>query len=226
MAVTPKLGLYLPEGTDTNHTETSINEQMKIIDNSFRVAVCKDASELPPTPYKGQLAYREDIHELHYWDDLSSSWVYILGRRNAWGRVAEAKNSTKGPDVGPNQEKGPYLSVTYNQIKGRIYSVNWNAETDSPNNGDFGTNQFRIRYRLGNSVSVSDSLLYWQWVDQANAETTASVSHAGGFSYTAETTGQITLGTFLWRGSSFPTIYFAPGHENNIIVEDVGWSNV
>lgn len=225
MATTDKLGLYLPEGTDLVDPETAINDQMKIIDNNFKVEVCVDASELPVTPYDGQLAYREDVHQLFYWNELNGEWVFILGRKDAWGKKGYQVNITKGDDVGRNEEKGPYISLTFNQLEGRIYRVSWNMETDSPGGGDFGTNQLRVRYKFSTSVDVSDSLLYWNWLDHMNGQSTNSVSHSGGFSYTADRDAQVTLGVFLWRGNSSPTIYYAPGHDNNLMVEDIGWSD-
>lgn len=228
MPTTSKLGLYLPEGDDlARDIDLSVNDQMKIIDNNFKVEIVPTFADLPVAPYDGQLGYIEDNQELYYWNALNVAWVYILGRKDGWGKKFYEKKSTASEEVGKNQEKGPYITATYNQQEGRIYRVSWNVETDSPGGGDFGDNYLRIRYKLSNSVGVADQLLYWMWIDHMTSGGTNSCSHSGDFTYTAESTGQISLGMFLARGnvSVNDIIYFSSGHDNNLMVEDVGWSD-
>lgn len=224
MATTDKLKLYLPLGDDFADVQVSVNDQMKIIDNSFKVEIVPNEAGLPAVPYKGQLAYREDIHELYYWDNISASWIYILSRKNAWGRRAQAHTNVAGENVSAGQEKGPYLTCTYNQVVGRSYKVSWNMSLDSPGNGDFGDNRLRIRSKVGPSVEVTDNLLYWIWLDYLAGGASQRVSGSGFFSYTAESTGQITLGVFLARAGVAATAFFAENCDNNIIVEDIGWN--
>lgn len=224
MATTSKLGLYLPQGTDLVDIKQAHNDQMALIDNNLRVVVLAHLTDKPVGDFNGQFAYAEDVSELYYWKASTTSWIYICSRKNGWGKKGRVFTDIASPEVGANQETGPYLSLTYNQLIGRIYKVSWTVETDSPNTGNFGDNKLRFRYKMGSSVDVVDTEINWMWLDHMNNGGTNSVSHSGGFTYTAESTGQITIGMFLAKIAGGAKIYLASSQHNEMIIEDIGWN--
>jgi hypothetical protein len=221
MANTTKLGLYLPVGSDLADVETSLRTQLQSIDDKIPVHVCTQAT-LPVTNlWIGKLVWLTDLNEL--WFYSSTGWKFILSRSSAWGRKAFSVNNAVGPTVSRNEEKGPYLSCTFNQIQGRLYRIGYSVETDSPNSTDFG-NQIRIRYKYDSSVSVSDSLLYSMWADQNKNGSTSSVGHSSTFTYTAGQTRQVTFGLFLYRNDQgSEQVFLGGGNYNSLFAEDVGW---
>lgn len=227
MAVTSKLGLYLPQGTDLADVQTMINDQLQKIDDNITVQFVTNAT-LPASPFLGKVIYNTDTKELRYWS--GSAWIFICSPKDAWGVRSFQKNETAGPDVGYNQEKGsaannslPFITCTFNQIKNRIYRVAYSVQTDSSSATDYGGSKINLRYKFGNSVDVADPVLYWQYADMQKNGTTFSVDHVGGFAYTADRTSQISIGMYLTRyeNTAF-TLHFVAGANNIMFVEDVG----
>lgn len=220
MATTTKLGLYLPVGGDFSDVEVSLKPQLQLIDDGKDVKVVTNFGDLG-TSYSGRLGWVKSENALYFWN--GGSWIEILKRANAWGKMAYSSSELVGTKVSSGQE-ATYLKGTYNQIKDRIYKISYSVVCDSDNVGGFGNNKINLRYRFGNDVGTSDALLFWKWADVINNITTIGVTHQGTITYTADRNAQITIGMSISRSGGAQNIYFASGNHNNLMIEDIGWS--
>lgn len=220
MTLTPKLGLYQAVGTDIDHAEHSISDQMQIIDDKFDVIECTSLTR-PGAPFMGQMIFESDTLLLGEWN--GTIWRVLADPHVSFGRMAY--QSVAGPlaAVGKNAEDGPFLSGTYTEISGRKYRISFSINLDSSGSpSEFGGSKVNIRNKAGGSVSKVDSLAYWIWADLMTNGTDEAVNSQGFYEYTAAATRQVTYGLFLSRDNTNGTILMNGAQFHNFIVEDVG----
>jgi hypothetical protein len=128
MAVTPRLQLYKPVGTDLVSVDDHLNDQYDIIDAKACCALIAPNASPPTADFVGQEWFTSDTKVFKFWD--GSSWVTIPFATGISGpqgpgyrAFIQGTWTTDIFTVTPGVEVGPILPVTFNFKNGKAYRV-------------------------------------------------------------------------------------------------------
>lgn len=210
MAVTPRLQLYKPVGTDLVSVDDHLNDQYDIIDAKACCALIAPNASPPTAEFVGQEWFTSDTKVFKFWD--GSSWVTIpfaaIGSSGAqttgYRAFQQATHTTDIFTVTPNTEVGPILPVTFNVTNGKVYRIIYLTlikELDSTTNprcyasvkvSDGATVNTGGELRTKNTVEIGS-------LNTSNTELSYCIINAN---YVPAATKQVTAGLFLAKDAS------------------------
>lgn len=206
---------YIPE---VSNVLTAVSDQSTIIDPKAFVIGCTSGTR-PGSPYTGQLIYETDTGNVMRYS--GSAWVYVSNKNQPRGYVGFNFITANSATVAATEEKGPMQSVTWTAIAGRSYLITFGFSLDHTAGSD-AVAFCRIRSALGATVDITGTIQCIFECDVNDNATGASMTQNFLCPYSALTSGQTTVGTFLGRGNTGDAkIIIATGYQY-ILVEDIG----
>lgn len=224
MAVTTKLGLNLPSGSDPCDGENHIGQPMGKINDLFDAYPCTAATRPATNLYTGRLIWERDTGLLRAYDVGAVAWKTIAKKNHARGKVGLVTSTSASANATKNTEVGSYLSITYTPVALRVYVAKFSLNFRSSDQHDIGDSQIRLRLSNSGSVSVSDSQVYFMWADYTDDTGGGSVPIQGFYIWIEGSSPPATktLGLFIYHGNSTGTFQCEAGNYNVMSIEDWG----
>jgi hypothetical protein len=210
MAVTTRLQLYKPVGTDLVSVDDHLNDQYDIIDAKACKAIVAPNGSPPTADFVGQEWFTSDTKEFKFWN--GSSWVTIpfaSGVSVPLGPGYRGFNqgtwSTDIFTVTPNTEVGPILPFTLSVKNGKSYRLIYNVLIKTLDNQSPAAKCWVMtRVSDGTSATTSGELRTKQLV--AISRLNSAVSEHSycivNCTFTSNADKTVTVGLFLAKNSS------------------------
>lgn len=218
MAVTPKLGLYLPVSTEIVDVRTAIHPQLNAIDAAMDAQRCHSTLR-PGSPFTGMVIYEYNTQKIYYWN--GTGWIFVAGNNGPGGRVA-LSSSTAALSTTSSNKSGPYLPTTFPVIPGRVYLLHIDLALEAP----AATEAFiEVRLAQGNTVAVTDPSIGNIGMDVENfINFPTNQSFCIPWTPSGTTTGLWTAGLWLFKpgGTAGANVSISANNYNMLAIEEIG----
>lgn len=218
MAVTSKLGMYLPVGADIVDVRAHVQNQLVAIDGGIDAEVCSSAAR-PASPYTGKVIYEFNTKQMLYWN--GASWIYLAGNNGPGGRVGfSSSNGSLSANTG--NAIGPYLPITFPVVPGSTYVFHVNVGVESPGITEAFTD---LRIAPGKTVGFPDPVICTFGSDVENTVNWVTYqSYVASWTATGSQAGEYTAGLFLAKpaGTAGATVSYSANTYNLMAIEDIG----
>jgi len=222
MAVTTRMGMYLPAGTDIVDVEAHLNNQTDLLEKSVRPEVCTSSTRPVTGLFTGKLIFETDTKNVMKYS--GSVWEVLLNENFPRGRVGFASSVGASSTItAGNEIILPSLSVTFTGYTSRRYLILGTASMDAVSGNDCSV-YMRARWATGASVTTAGDSLGTQGADYNDNGTGVSMRAEYCKTFVPASSGQMTVGLFMGRPSSGTQSILSTAAYRALHVEDIGAS--
>jgi hypothetical protein len=224
MTTTPRLFLNEPVIGDNVDVVLTLRHQFSRLDDVADAFVCTSLTRPSALLFDGQLIYETDTANVMRYDSGTTSWKLFSHGRNPLGRMAfVSSTAASSGSVSGTQELGPYLTVSFNGKKNRVYQFHWVALLDHQTGSNTSSRWIVIRADNGHgTVTQSSNIAQRMIADVDDNATGFAVRQSGSDTYVPSADGVITMGLFLQATSGSNQTIIKAGSYNTLSVEDIG----
>lgn len=225
MATTPRLFLNLPNADENIDVVTVLRHQFERIDDVMDAFPCTSNTHTTDLLFDGKLEYEQDTGNLTYYDQTVGQWKIYSNGRGPLGKLAFASSTAASDTVNGTQETGPYLTLSFNSKKNRLYAFKWCLTLDNQSGNNTPSKWIVIRADTTGAGIVTQSSPSIQRMisDVDDNDTGLSVRSNGGKTYFPNINGPIVIGIFLQSTTGSNTVLINPNTYHTFSIEDIGY---